>query len=69
MSEKEIEVTTLPDTIMVGLLGVMLTNEDAMAVGSTYINSLRLSEVERRILAIESELGMLNPGGQFRGGP
>lgn len=66
----ETKVTALNlETMEVGLLGVQLTRDEVMAGGSALANARRLDEIERRIIGIESELGMLNPGGQFGGAP
>lgn len=62
-------MTPNPGRIGIGLLGASCTREEFDLGGTKWLQHMRLAEIERRILSIESELGFLNPGGQFGGVP
>lgn len=57
------------ETILGGLLGASCTREEFDLCGIELLKMRRMAEIEHRILAIESELGFLNPGGQYGGVP
>lgn len=56
-------------TMKIGLLGASVCGDEWKAGGMELLSQVRLMEIERRILAIESELGNLNPGAPFGGVP
>jgi hypothetical protein len=47
---------TSPSSITVGFLGVTADMDEVERAGPGYLDSLRINEIERRILAIEARL-------------